>query len=250
MSSTLPRDSASRHAQVTGSPGQRARDAGLVRAAWPLLAVCFAAGYLVRAVLPGPHLGATAAGFLLLALAMAMAGVISMSRQRIAAYIKGARGEERVARELGFLPAAYRVYHGLALRQSAATPPAEDFDHVVVGPTGVFVIETKNWDGRISIEDGRILYDGRDPDRPPLEQAKAGANALRRALAEACGTEIAVRPLVCFAGDGLAADSQGAAGVIVCNARSVNAVIRDDSEPPLPADAQEKAVAFLDRCAG
>ena len=249
MSPSPIRDSAGRHARVSGSPGERARVAGLVRAAWPLFAACVGAGYLLRAALPWPVLGTTAAGFLLLALALLFAGAVAVSRQRMASFVKGARGEERVARELAFLPGGYRVYHGVALRHNAIMPSGGDFDHIVVGPTGVFVVETKNWDGRITVEDGRILYDGNEPDRAPLDQVKAAANALRRALQEACGAEIAVRPVVCFAADSLSADSQGAAGVIVCNARSVNAVIRDSSEPPLPESVQAKAAALLDQCA-
>lgn len=65
----------------------------------------------------------------------------------------GALGERDVIQKLGSLPAAYHVLNDY--RNEFGRPiynRAEDdrifsvqIDHIVVGPTGVFVIETKNW---------------------------------------------------------------------------------------------------------
>ena len=69
-----PRDGGSdSHARVFGSPGERARLAGLVRATWPIFVVIAAGGYLVRAALPLPRLGSTAVGVLFLLLAIGLA---------------------------------------------------------------------------------------------------------------------------------------------------------------------------------
>jgi hypothetical protein len=64
---------------------------------------------------------------------------------------RGAHGEQRVAHFLGQLPDEYCVLHDVRLRAAGflrfAGKPAQtaQVDHLVVGPTGVFVVETKNW---------------------------------------------------------------------------------------------------------
>jgi hypothetical protein len=55
---------------------------------------------------------------------------------------KGAAGEKSVAHALSKLPEEFRVVNDVQT-------PSGNLDHVVIGPTGVFVIETKNWRGII-----------------------------------------------------------------------------------------------------
>ena len=56
---------------------------------------------------------------------------------------KGAVGECLVADLLGALSDDYAVINGV-------TTKSGDLDHIVVGPDGVFAIETKNWRGLVS----------------------------------------------------------------------------------------------------
>ncbi len=76
----------------------------------------------------------------------------------------GAEGEERVARELSRLPDMYTVINDYRLEFS---PPVYDknnddrifsiqIDHVVVGPTGLYLVETKNW-SRDSMENPELF---------------------------------------------------------------------------------------------
>ena len=60
-------------------------------------------------------------------------------------FLKGATGEQAVARKIDDLPDEYRVIHDLAT-------PFGNLDHVVIGPTGVFILETKNWKGTITAD--------------------------------------------------------------------------------------------------
>jgi len=243
---TERRDTGSRpYARVFGSPGARPRFAGLVRAAWPVFVIVFAAGYLVRAAFPLPDLSLTAAGLLFLVLAVAFGAAVNASLSRLGSFLKGARGEEQVAHELAFLPAAYSVFHGLSRARGAIMPRGGDYDHVVAGPTGVFVVETKNWAGAVTLRDGRILCDGREPDRPPLEQVRLAARSLRAELRQACDAEIHVQPVVCFAGNQFAGDRCGTGGVILCNARALTAVVRESCDPPLPQAVLKPVVRTL-----
>jgi hypothetical protein len=70
---------------------------------------------------------------------------------------RGAEGEAAVARALEALPDGWIVLHDLTWpgRQRA------NLDHVVVGPQGVFVVDAKNWSGRIEVRDGVLSQDGR-----------------------------------------------------------------------------------------
>jgi len=46
------------------------------------------------------------------------------------------------------------VFHGLQLREG------QDFDHVLVGPGGLFYIQTKNWRGHITRGTDEVLRNG------------------------------------------------------------------------------------------
>lgn len=84
-----------------------------------------------------------------------------------------------------------------AVRRTVAALEADgfrtiDFDaepggvqHVVVGPTGVFAIETKGWTGRVHLKkDGRLVVSGRDRD-DAVRRATAHAHEVARRLKEA-----------------------------------------------------------------
>ena len=55
---------------------------------------------------------------------------------------KGMQGEERVVSELSSLRDEFLVLNDVMLRGGMG-----NIDHIVVGPTGVFVVETKNFSG-------------------------------------------------------------------------------------------------------
>jgi hypothetical protein len=90
---------------------------------------------------------------------------------RIAAFFKGAAGEEAVARVLASLPAGFEVFHSLDLGGGLLMWRRGDLDHLVVGPTGIFAIETKNWQGTVTLEQGELRVDGVLPGRSPVRQA-------------------------------------------------------------------------------
>ena len=242
-SSSLP--AAESYAKVYGTPGARARVAGLARVLWPFLAAAAVAGFLLRAAFPRPALERSVAGALLLLLGAGVVVLCRVLKPLLESFLKGARGEEWVARELQFLPSAYEVFHGVEAPKARDSEFGGDCDHVVVGPSGLFVVETKNWSGRVTVENGRVLYDGRDPSRPPLDQVRESARLIREFLAAALQREIVVTPVLCFAANTLDGKTQGAGGAIVCNARFLNAVIEQSTERPLDASFREDVAKRL-----
>jgi hypothetical protein len=72
---------------------------------------------------------------------------------------KGAAGENAVAKILEDFPEDYCIINGL-------TTPFGDLDHVVVGPTGVYILDAKNWKGAVSADGkGGILLNGKPTDK-------------------------------------------------------------------------------------
>ncbi|MGZ8600347.1 MAG: nuclease-related domain-containing protein [Actinomycetota bacterium] len=100
----------------------------------------------------------------------------------------GIRGEERVAQVLAPLEAeGYRVLHDLDIGRGNA-------DHVVVGPSGVYVIETKDRGGRFHPSRGRLmLNDARADD--VVGQVTAVAIVIRRRL-ERAGVDVWVQAVI------------------------------------------------------
>lgn len=88
------------------------------------------------------------------------------SRQDPAA-MKSLRDEEAVAIQLNGFPDSFRLIHGF---QSAHG----SFDHVVIGPTGVFLLETKTWRGTVTADRaGELLCNGKPLERPEIREFQA-----------------------------------------------------------------------------
>lgn len=196
-------------AQIHGIAGEWARVKGSVAGLWPLFLGVFAAGFSVAFFFV--H-ALVAASMLVASLAWVLWSLVQGMR-RVERFFKGARGEERVSEILKTLPDSYHVFNDFIAC-------GKHIDHVVVGPGGVFSIETKFWRGRVTIEDGRILLDGQLPDRSPLAQASREATLVRSALASAGWTGM-VTPVLAFASDTFAAHRANLKGTIVMNSNEL-----------------------------
>jgi hypothetical protein len=95
----------------------------------------------------------------------------------------GLRGQRRLANLLLSLDDSYYLINNLQLPGRA-----DDIDHLVVGPTGIFALETKNHRGRIFWRDeqwyqAKISRGGRpqpeEPIRDPARQLKRNVDYLR-----------------------------------------------------------------------
>ncbi len=73
-------------------------------------------------------------------------------------WAKGVEGERRTAGYLEpLLDAGFVVLHNRRIPGARG-----DIDHLVVGPTGVFPIETKNWSGRVEVRNDRLFVGDHD----------------------------------------------------------------------------------------
>ncbi len=233
----------SRFATVHGSAGQNPRTLGPLRVFWPLAPICLVTGYLFRAALPYPELSTTQAGFLFLALAVFIAVFIGWSARRLRSFLKGAEGEEKVARVLSFLPASHTVFNDLELEEQGA-----DFDHVVVAPSGIYVIETKNWRGDITFENGMVLYNGQIPNRAPLAQVKEAAVHLAEHLVVARCQIVPIYPILCFVDNSLQCGLSNIDGVEICTDTNLYERFETSSANPLETTVLAAITEELARC--
>lgn len=233
----------SRFATVHGSPGQGPRSLGPLRVFWPLAPICFAAGWLLRAALPFPNLSITQTGFLLLGLAVVLALFTVWSTRRLRSFLKGAEGEEKVARILAFLPAGYTIFNDLQLDDNETA-----FDHIVVGPSGVYVIETKNWSGEITFENGQVLYNGQVPGRPPIKQVKEAVAALLDHLQAAQCPDVPIYPVLCFVNNRPQGGLTNIGGVRICTDTDLPGLFENALENPVGSGACTMIADELTRC--
>jgi len=95
----------------------------------------------------------------------------------VRAWTVGAEGEERVAALLsGLRPEGFIVLNDLRIPGTR-----ENIDHVVVGPAGVFVVETKHYSGLVRARGGELVVSGRRKTEF-IDQVERQVAALRRTL--------------------------------------------------------------------
>jgi len=125
---------------------------------------------------------------------------IFKARRRVRALKLGIEGEKVVGQFLDRLrETGYQVFHDLI-------GTGFNVDHVLIGPAGVFTVETKTWskpvkgEARIKFDGSQLRVAGREPDRDPIIQVRAQAAWLRSLLAESTGRSFEVFPVVVFPG--------------------------------------------------
>jgi Nuclease-related domain len=106
---------------------------------------------------------------------------------------KGALGEYEVGAELERLSDAFSVFHNVNTDRG-------NFDHVVVGPTGLFAIETKNWFGLIAADGaGELTLNGKPASRRYVGQLMARAMQLREQIATLTrSSDLRIRAVMVF----------------------------------------------------
>jgi hypothetical protein len=110
----------------------------------------------------------------------------------------GRDGERTVGQELEKLRAyGYRVYHDFLAA-------GFNIDHIVIGPTGVFTINTKtiskakNLEATIEYNGHVVRIPGTRLDRDPIAQAKAERDFIRNWIRDKANRDAPVRPAVVF----------------------------------------------------
>ena len=132
--------------------------------------------------------------------------------------MQGARGERKVAdilHELG--KGGYVAVHDIEFTRDDRS---WNVDHVLVGPVGVCVIETKAVrNKKISFDGSRILENGFAPARDPISQVRRNARDLRRIVHDEVDSSIPVHPIVLYTESFV--EAHGDSEVAVLNAKQL-----------------------------
>lgn len=132
-----------------------------------------------------------------------LAGIVdTIYRSRnAAAYVSG--GSHPGARRRTNKQLAKMRREGYFALDARPIPNSREFiDHLVVGPTGVYAIDSEKWDPKLPIRtwNGKKLYHGPESQKDRLEHAAWEAAQASEILSGALGTEITVRPALAIYG--------------------------------------------------
>jgi hypothetical protein len=167
------------------------------------------------------------------------AGVIDAiyRSRKVASYANG--GDHRGARRRTRwqLDRMHRLGY-FALHARLIPNSQELIDHLVVGPTGVYVIDSEQWDPSLSVRtlNGKRLYHGAESKRKRLEHALWEAQQASEILSAALQTEIGVRPVLAIYGPRIPWDIATIHNVDVFTGRALSKYLRRrtrDSTVPL-----------------
>jgi hypothetical protein len=114
------------------------------------------------------------------------------ARQERNAWRQGAYGEESLAAELWRIarPGQWRYLHSVPVGSRGA-----DIDHVLIGPAGVFTINTKNHRGsNIWVGGNTFVVNG--TRQPYIRNSRHEAVRAGRLLSQACGFPVAARGVI------------------------------------------------------
>ena len=132
-----------------------------------------------------------------------LAGIVDTIRRsrNAAAYVNG--GSAPGARRRTSKQLAKMRREGYFALDARPIPNSREFiDHLVVGPTGVYAIDSEKWDPKLPIRtwNGKKLYHGPESQKDRLEHAVWEAAQASEILSGALGTEITVRPALAIYG--------------------------------------------------
>jgi hypothetical protein len=106
------------------------------------------------------------------------------------AWRRGAEGEEEVGWQLRKLGDGWEVLHSVPVGTGDT-----DIDHVVIGPPGVFTLNSKNHlGGRVTVTPKAIYVNGKY--QPYLAKSRAEGKRATKLLTAACGYEVIAQPLI------------------------------------------------------
>jgi hypothetical protein len=177
--------------------------------------------------------------FSLLVLPIARYAAIRMwsYKRRIRNLKQGRDGERAIGQYMELLmERGYRVFHDIIGNHF-------NVGHVLIGPAGVFSIETKTISKPIDgpsdiVYDGEmVIINGFSPDRNPIVQAKAQANWLREFIKESTGKAVKVRPVVLYPGWFTGKHPKGAE-VWVLNPKNLPAFLAHEDPSLSPEDVK------------
>jgi hypothetical protein len=162
------------------------------------IGVCLAIGIVLALVFD------IRVGFSIAVLA-AIADTVRRARtsSSVEAWQKSSAAERRTEKQLrGLERSGYRVLHARAVPRDDEGVSDGRIDHLVIGPSGVYAIDSEKWDKRLPVRtlSHRKLFHGPFDKKDRLDEARWEANQASEKISAAVGFEVPVQPSVAIYG--------------------------------------------------
>jgi hypothetical protein len=143
-------------------------------------------------------------GFTVAVLA-AIADTIRRARMNstVEAWQNASAAERKTERQLrGLAKSGYQVLHARAVPRDDEGVSDGRIDHLVIGPSGVYAIDSEKWDKRLPVRtlSHRKLFHGPVNKKDRLDEARWEADQASRIISAQVGFEVPVQPSVAIYG--------------------------------------------------
>jgi hypothetical protein len=164
-------------------------------------------------------------------------GALFMTPNSITAWQTGAEGELRTGRLLEPLEReGFRILHDRKIPGSRA-----NIDHIVIGPPGIFVVETKSLGGSLQIRGNDVFVAGRRKTRM-IDEVKREALAVQTALTdELAAGGWTITPVICVHRADLPWFRSEVAGIRIVSGKDLVTRLRMPDQLLSPADVERLA---------
>lgn len=238
-------------ARVIGTPGESAGVRGLVLLVAALLAGVFLGAYSIWAL---AHTAQTLGAVGLLASVVWLGALVGWRRRDVAEivdtarqgghFLRGAQGELLVGQALAGLPDDFIVFNDFHPTDLVTGDSAKwNVDHIVVGPTGVFVIDAKNYGTTVVPPASQNNY-----YRKNVNQVQRNALELKDRLVRASAGELAelfVVPIVVYTQPNARIMNRREGSVRVLSVNGLNREITRHAETAINMDRAGRIAMLL-----
>lgn len=142
---------------------------------------------------------------LLVAIAVVVADVALKNRKEssVEAWRKPSVAERKTERQLrGMEKAGYRTLHARAVPRDDEGVSDGQIDHLVIGPTGVYAVDSEKWDKRLPVRamSHRKLFLGPFNKKERLDEARWESEQASKLISGQLGYEVPVQPSLAIYG--------------------------------------------------
>lgn len=140
----------------------------------------------------------------------------------------GYKGEVSVAKVLEELPKDFKVIHDVNVDDKF------NIDHLVIGPTGIFTIETKNHIGRVTNNGDTLLINNKLFEKDIIKQAINESYYIKEKIKNSLNLNVYVKPVIVFANPKTYVESDEVKGVKTISIRMLkNYLLKNKTNFPI-----------------
>jgi len=142
---------------------------------------------------------------LIVAILVVVGDVVLKNRKEssVEAWRKPSVAERKTERQLrGMEKAGYRTLHARAVPRDDEGVSDGQIDHLVIGPTGVYAVDSEKWDKRLPVRamSHRKLFLGPFNKKERLDEARWESEQASRLITDELGYEVPVQPSLAIYG--------------------------------------------------